>query len=203
MIEEDGVGNSESDGTTSDLSRRNETDSKGNHARLDLCLGDGERSLDKRARANCQEDAVTIDVGCGRLGVDGVHESCADYGQDTAEDVPREVVASGTHYGAVSNAEDHKEDHEGQKSHTGFERRIRVHELEEERDEVDWKESRGAAGSSFGEEDTEELVLKEWDWEYTAFDSGEQGEALLDAEEDEENTGADEETNDTAAIPGV
>jgi len=146
--------------------------------------------LDEGAAADADEDGVAVDRGGAGVLSDGVHERGADNVEDTGDDVPGEVVARGAHDGAVGDAGDDEEDDEGKEAHAGFEGGVRMHELEEERDEVDGEEGGGAGGGCFGEEDEHDFAAEEFDGEDAAFSGGEEGETLLDAEDDEEDAGA-------------
>lgn len=190
VVEEDGVCDGEGDGGAGDLAGGDEANDGGDVSGVDLGLGDREGGLDEGAAADAEEDGVAVDGGRARVLVDGVHEGGADEVQDAGDDVPREVVARGAHDGAVGDAGDDEEDDEGQEAHAGFEGGVRVHELEEERDEVDGNEGGGAGGGGLGEEDEHDFTAEELDGEDAAFDGGEEGEALLDTKDGEEDAGA-------------
>lgn len=190
VVEEDGVCDGEGDGGAGDLGGGDEADDGGDEPGVYLGLGDGEGGLDEGAAADAEEDGVAVDGGgAGVLG-DGVHEGGADEVEHAGGDVPGEVVACDAHDGAVGDAGDDEEDDEGEEAHAGFEGGVRMHELEEERDEVDGDEGGGAGGGGFGEEDKHDFAAEEFDGEDAAFGGGEEGEALLDAEDGEEDAGA-------------
>lgn len=73
--------------------------------------------------------------------------------------------------------------------------------MKEERDEVDWQES-GCRGASCAAEEKEHGPgSEEFEREDAPVDGGGDGKGLLDAEENEEDAGADEETNDATTFP--
>lgn len=76
-------------------------------------------------------------------------------------------------------------------------------ELEEEGDEVDGDEDGGAAACGGGEEQDHRPGAEELDGEQATGCARQDGEALLEAEDDEENARCAEETDDLAAPPWV
>ena len=80
---------------------------------------------------------------------------------------------------------------------------VRLHELEVDRDEVDGDERVGGGGGDLRKEDGHFLISDVVDGEDTAGESGQDGEALLKGEEDEEHAGEDEERDYGCAVPGV
>ena len=175
MIQEDGVGYCQRDRDAGDLAGGDEADCEGDELWTYFPLGNRERSLDEGAGAEGEEDAVTVDGGCAGMFVDGVHEGSADDVHDAGPDVPREVVACSAHDGAVGDTHDDEEDDEGEEPDAGFERGVGVHELEEERDEVDRDEGGGTGGGGFGEEYEHDFLAEEFDGEDAAFGGGEKG----------------------------
>lgn len=203
IIQEHRIGDREGDGDACDLACGYEADDERDPLRVDFRLGDGEGSLHEGAAADADEDAEAVDGGGGGVLGDGVHEGGADDVEDAGDDVPGEVVARHAHDDAIGDAGDDQENDVGEEADAGFEGGVRVHELEEEWDEIDRDESGGARGSGFGEEDEHDLSFQELDREDASLGGGQEGQRLLEAEEDEENSRTDEEADNAAAVPRV
>lgn len=159
--------------------------------------------MDESAGADGEEDAVAVDAGGAAVVVDGVHECGADEIQEGAGEVPGEVVARDTHYGAVGNTRDDEEDDEGEQADASFERRVVADELEKERDEVNGQESCCAGAGGFREKDEHDTAFEEFDREDAALNGCKEGESLLDGEQDEEDAGANEQADNTPTVPSV
>ena len=144
LIQEDGVGDRQRDGGASDLRTSDEADSDWDLLRANLRLRYREGSLDESAGADAGEDGVAVDAGSGGGDLDGVEESFTDESEDATEEEPRRVVACGGHDGAVGDTCEDHDTYLRQKMYSSCKGGRVAYELEEERDEVDRDECRGA-----------------------------------------------------------
>ena len=149
------------------------------------------------------EHAVAVDAGDAAVCVDGVHQCATDDGQDAAGGVPGHVIPKGRHDSTVCDDGEYHEEDEREEADAGFEGGVISCELEEDGNHVDWDEDRCSASGSHAEEDKYGAGLEELNGEDAAGGSSEDRVDLLDAEDDEEYAGADEEPDDLAAIPRV
>ena len=78
-----------------------------------------------------------------------------------------------------------------------------MHELEVNWDEVDGDERVGGGGGDLRKEDGHFLMSDVVNGKDTTRESGQDGEGLLQGEEDEEHAGEDEERDYGCAIPGI
>jgi hypothetical protein len=117
--------------------------------------------LCKKTDAEPDDDTIAI-YSCYRcLGIYGIYKRAASKAKETAERVPRHVVAVGRENSAVSdNSEDHKHN-KREETHARFEGGVVAGELEENRDHIYRDEDCGSARSSYSEEDEYSPRLKE------------------------------------------
>lgn len=159
--------------------------------------------MSEETGAEADEDAVAIHCSGGGFSANCVHERSADDDEDAAECVPGHVVSvCGEDSTVPDNSEDHKED-KWEETDSGIKRRVTTCVLEVDGHHVDGDEDCGSTCSSHGKQDEDCAGLEELDWEDAAGCVGKDRVDLLEAEEDEEDAGADKAPDDGTAIPGI
>ena len=123
--------------------------------------------------------------------------------EEAAGEEPWEIVLEALHERAVDHCGKDEGNDVREQAHPRAEGLIRLNKLEIERDEVDRDERVGGGGSDLGEEDGYFFVNDVIDRKNTAGKRCLDGEGLLEAEDDEEDAGKDEERGYSRAVLGV
>lgn len=202
-VEEDAVGDGEGDGDAGDLRARDEADGQGDFLGRDEPLGDGEGRVDEEAGAQPAEDERGVDVGRADGEGDVEEHGVADDDEEAPGEEPGEVVLEFFHEGAVEQRGEDEGNDVGEQADAGTEGLVRLHELEVEGNEVDGDEGVGGGGGDLGEEDCHFFLGDVVDGEDTAGERRQDGEGLLEAKEDEEHAGEDEERDYGCTVPVV
>ena len=203
QVEEDGVGDGEGDGDAGDLGAGDEADGEGDFLGRDEPLRDGEGGVDEGPRAQPAEGERGVDVGGPRGQGDVEEHGVADNDEEAAGQEPREVVPEFLHQGPVEHRAEDQGDDVREEADAGAQSVVRLDELEVDWDEVDGDEGIGGGGGDLGKEDGHFFVGDVVDGEDAAGKRRQDGEGLLEGEQDEEDAGEDEERDDGRAVPSV
>ena len=203
LIQKYGICNRKGDGRASDLCEGNEANGRGDFFWLDFDLSNCEAGLYVHAASDPEDDGIAVDFRDGGVGLDGVHQSATDKGEDAASEIPGHVVAVFRHKGAVQDDGEDEHADERKETDAGFDGGVVSRELEKEGNEVDGNEDEGDGGGHLHEEDDEGFVFEELAGEDSGFFCGQDTEGLLKAEDDKQDARDDETGDGLAGVPGV
>ena len=201
QVLEDGAGDGERDRDGPDLCDVDEANGRRDVVGGDLGGRDAVAGLEDEADTDGDEDLEPVDRGRVRARRHAVHERAADKHQHGRREVPRRVAANNGQQAAREHDEDDEQHDKGQQPDSGFERRVALGELEEERHVVD-AHSHGAGGRRGREvQEHEGAAAGEVDGEEAAFRGGEDRKALLEGVRNRAQAAEDPERDGPARVP--